>query len=114
MLQECLMRDNQRKFLWRTAGRNRSQSGKRKRYKDNPAASLKDFNIPTEFWEHAAQDRAKWHYLIRNGAAQYDVKRVCEAERRNAKPQPRDHHQSRYSQSSHTLRATGSLELKLT
>ena len=29
----------------------RSQGGQKKRYKDTLKASLKDFNIPTEFWE---------------------------------------------------------------
>ena len=28
-------------------------------YKDTLKASLKDFNIPTESWEQAAQDRTK-------------------------------------------------------
>ena len=35
------------------------QEGKRsqkKSYKDTLKASLKDFNIPTEFWDQAAQD----------------------------------------------------------
>ena len=35
----------------------RSQGGQKKRYKDTLKASLKDFNIPTESWEQAAQDR---------------------------------------------------------
>ena len=33
-----------------------SQGGQKKRYKDTLKASLKDFNIPTESWEQAAQD----------------------------------------------------------
>ena len=32
---------------------------KMKRYKDTFKASFKDFNIPTEFWEQATQDRTK-------------------------------------------------------
>ena len=32
---------------------------KTKRYKDTFKASFKDFNIPTEFWEQATQDRTK-------------------------------------------------------
>ena len=35
----------------------RSQAGQKKRYKDTLKASLKDFNIPTESWEQAAQDK---------------------------------------------------------
>ena len=37
----------------------RSQGGQKKRYKDTLKASLKDFNIPIESWEQAAQDRTK-------------------------------------------------------
>ena len=37
----------------------RSQGGQKKRYKDTLKASLMDFNIPTEAWEQAAQDRTK-------------------------------------------------------
>ena len=37
--------------------RKRSQGGhQKKRYKDTLKTSLKDFNIPTEAWEQAAQD----------------------------------------------------------
>ena len=42
----------------------RSQGGLKKRYKDTLKASLKDFNIPTESLEQAAQDRTKWRCLI--------------------------------------------------
>ena len=45
-------------------------------------ASLKDFHIPTESWEQAAQDRTKWRCLINKGAAQFEAKRICEAERK--------------------------------
>ena len=38
---------------------------KQKRYKDILKAAMTDFNIPTESWEQAAQDRAKWRCLIR-------------------------------------------------
>ena len=58
----------------------RSQGDQMKRYKDTLKASLKDFNIPTESWEQAAQDRTKWHCLINKGASQ--AKRICEAERK--------------------------------
>ena len=47
----------------------RSQGGQKKRYKDTLKASLKDFNIPTESWEQAAQDRTKWRCLINKGAS---------------------------------------------
>ena len=42
----------------------RSQVGKKKCYKDTLKALPKDFNIPTESWELAAQDRIKWRCLI--------------------------------------------------
>ena len=57
----------------------RSQSGQKKRFKDNLKASLKDFNIPTESWEQAAQDRTKWHCLINIGVSQFEAKRICGA-----------------------------------
>ena len=60
----------------------RSQGGQKKRYKDTLKASLKDFNIPTESWEQAAQDRTKWHCLINKGASHFEAKRICEAERK--------------------------------
>ena len=60
----------------------RSQGGQKKRYKDTLKVSLKDFNIPPGSWEQSAQDRAKWHCLIRKGADDYEAKRVCEAERK--------------------------------
>ena len=53
-----------------------------KRYKDTLKASLKDFNIPIESWEQAAQDRTKWRCLINKGASQFEEKRICEAERK--------------------------------
>ena len=60
----------------------RSQGGQKKRYKDTLKSSLKDINIPTESWEQAAQDGTKWHCLINKGAAQFESKRICEAERK--------------------------------
>ena len=60
----------------------RSQCGQKKRYKDTFKASLKDFNIPTESWEQAAQDRTKWRCLINKGASQFEAKIICEAERK--------------------------------
>ena len=59
-----------------------SQCGQKKRYKDTLKASLKDFNISTESWEQAAQDRTKWRCLINKGASQFEPKRICEAERK--------------------------------
>ena len=42
------------------------QEGKRSQGSQNETfkASFKDFNIPTEFWEQATQDRTKWRYYI--------------------------------------------------
>ena len=60
----------------------RSKGGKKKRYKITLKVSLKDFNIPTEPWEQAAQDQAKWRCLINKGASQIEAKRICEAERK--------------------------------
>ena len=60
----------------------RSQVRQKKSYKDTLKASLKDLNIPTEFCEQAAQDRTKWRCLINKGAAEFESKRICEAERK--------------------------------
>ena len=59
-----------------------SQGGQKKRYKDTLKASLKDFIIPTESWEQAAQDRTKRRCRINKGASQFEAKRICEAERK--------------------------------
>ena len=60
----------------------RSQGGRKKRYKDTLKASLKDFDIPIRSWEQAAQKRSKRRGLINKGAAVYEKKRICEAERK--------------------------------
>ena len=49
---------------------------------DTLKVSLKDFNIPTESWEQAAEDRTKWRCLINKGASQFEAKRICEAKRK--------------------------------
>ena len=41
------------------------------------------FNIPTESWEQAAQDRKKWRCIFGKGAVQYEEKSICEAERKH-------------------------------
>ena len=61
----------------------RSQGGQKKRYKDTFKASLKDFDIPVGSWEQTAQARSKWRGLINKGAALYEKKRICEAERKH-------------------------------
>ena len=76
------MSDYQRKFSMENF-RKESTLKVTKRNKDTLKASLKDFNIPTESWEQAEQDGTKWHCLIRKGAAQYEAKRICEAERKH-------------------------------
>ena len=85
MSQECLISGCQRKFSMENCklqeGK-RSQGGQKKLYKDTLKASLKDFNIPTESWEQAAQDRTKWRYLTNKGASQFEAKRICDAERK--------------------------------
>ena len=67
----------------------RSQGGQKKRYNDNLKASLKHFNIQTESWEQAAQDRTKWCCLINIGASQFEAMRICEAERKRKERQAR-------------------------
>ena len=60
----------------------RSQGGQKKRYKDTLKASLKDFNIPMASFEQTIQEQSKWRGLINKGAALYENKRICEAERK--------------------------------
>ena len=67
----------------------RSQGGQKKRYKDTLKVLLKDFNIPTESWEQAAQDRTKWRCLTNKGASQFEAKRICEAERKRTERKAR-------------------------
>ena len=81
MSQECLMSGCQRKFSMENC-KKESAHKVAKRNKDTLKASLKDFNIPTESWEQAAQDRTKWRCLINKGASQFEAKRTCEAERK--------------------------------
>ena len=83
MSQECLMSGCQRKFSIENCKKDRAHKvAKKKRYKDTLKASLKDFNIPIESWEQAAQDRTKWRCLINKGASLFEEKRICEAERK--------------------------------
>ena len=93
----------------------RSQGGQKKRYKDTLKASLKEFNIPTESWEQAAQDRRKWRFLIIKGASQFEAKRICELKGsvKKGKQEPRNIHQTRHSTNSLALFATDTLELKM-
>ena len=48
----------------------------------NATNSLKNFDIPMGSWEQNAQERSKWRGLINKGAALYEGKRICEAERK--------------------------------
>ena len=82
MSQECLMSRKKKVLYGELPEGKRPRGGHKKRYKDTLNASLKDFNIPTESWEQAAQDRTKWHCLINKGASQFEAKRICEAERK--------------------------------
>ena len=89
----------------------RSQGGRKKRYKGTLKASLKDFNIPTESWEQAAQDRTKWRCPINKGASQFEAKKSVKLKGsvKKGKKEPRDHHQTRHSPNSLALFATDSL-----
>ena len=89
MSQECLMSGCQRKFSMENCKGKRSQGGQKKRYKDTLKASLKDFNISTESWEQAAQDRTMWRCLINKGTFQFEAKRICEAERKRKEKKAR-------------------------
>ena len=58
------------------------KGGQKNRYKDTLRASLKDFDIPMGSWEQTAQERSKCRGLVNKGAALYEGKRICEAERK--------------------------------
>ena len=91
----------------------RSQGGQKKHYKDTLKALLKNFNIPTESWEQAAQDRTKWRCLIIKGASQSEAKGICEAERKRKERKARAKGPSSDCPNSLALFAIDSLELKL-
>ena len=66
----------------------RSHVGQKKRYKDTLKSYLKDFNIPADSWEQIAQGRTKWRGLITRGA-EYEAKRISEAEQKRAQRKAR-------------------------
>ena len=82
MSQECLMSGCQRKFSMENCKKESAHKVVKRNATDTLKASLKDFNIPTESWEQAAQDQTKWRCLNNKGAFQFEVKRICEAERK--------------------------------
>ena len=94
MSQECLMSGCQRKFSIENCKKEALTRWPKKRYKDTLKASLKDFNIPTESWEQAAQDRTKWRCLIKkvppNLKQRESVKLKGSVKKGNQ--EPRDHH----------------------
>ena len=67
---------------------NRSQGGQ-KRYKDTIKASLKNFNVTTVSGKQNAQDQTKWHCLTNKRVAQFEAKKICEAERYHKKRKER-------------------------
>ena len=83
MSQECLLGGCQRKFYMENCKKERNA------IKTPLKASLKDFNIPTESWEQAAQDRTKWRCLINKGASQFEAKTIFEAERKRKEKEAR-------------------------
>ena len=62
----------------------------------NATTSLKAFDKPMGSWEQTAQEQSKWRGLINKGAALYEIKRICEVERkhreRKLKSIPVGHH----------------------
>ena len=61
----------------------RSQDGQKKCYIETLKASLKDFDIPMGSWKQTAQERSTWRGLVNKGAALYEKKSICEAERKH-------------------------------
>ena len=94
----------------------RSQGGRKRGYKDilNLKASLKDFNKSPESWEQTALDRAKWRRLIGEQMAMKQRESAKQKESTKiAKPEPRDHHQSRHSPNRLAQFATDNSEQQL-
>ena len=93
----------------------RSQGGQKKRYKDTLKTSLKNFNIPTESWEQAAQDRPKWRCALtkelHNLNQRESVKLKGSAKK--GKQEPMDHHQTRHSPNSHALFCNSQFRAKI-
>ena len=56
MLQECLMSDAKRKFSMETFKKEDVLKVAKQNATKTLKNSLRDFNIPTESWDHAAQD----------------------------------------------------------
>ena len=70
----------------------RFQGGQKKRYKDTLKASPKDFIIPSDSWKQAAQDLTKWCCLTKQGAAQYEAKKIFVKLKESAKNAKNDQH----------------------
>ena len=77
--QECLMSDFQRKPSMDNYKREIALKVARRNATKTPS---KAFDIPIGSWEQTAQERSKWRGLINKGAAVYEKKRICEAERK--------------------------------
>ena len=68
----------------------RSQGGQKKRFKDSLKTSLKAFDINTDTWEAAAQDRIAWRSSLRKGAAACEASKKAAAEQRRQTRKDRD------------------------
>ena len=58
-IQECLMSDYQRTFLWRSSGRKRIIGCQKKRDKSTNKVFLESFSIPTVSWKQARQKMSR-------------------------------------------------------
>ena len=93
----------------------RSHVDQKKQYKDTFKASLKDFNIPTEFWEQIAQDRrsdeASSEEVLVNMRQNESAKPSRNVH--SEKPELRHHQQSCLALTSFVPSATDTLEQEL-
>ena len=78
--------------IWRTSGVKTVPRWPEETLQRQPKSLPKGFNIPSEYWEQIALDRARWCCLIRRGKNDYEAKRICEAEIKHK--ERRDPHQS--------------------
>ena len=88
---------------------NCSKGDQKKRYKDTLKVSLKDFNIPLKSLEQIGRSDVASSERMQMTTKQRVSAKVNECTK-NAKPEPRYHHQSRRFLNLLTLFATDSLE----
>ena len=76
------MRDFQRKFFWRTTGGKALSRWPEETLQRHPQSLSEGFRNTNGVLGTDCKERSKWRGLINKGAALYEKKRICEAERK--------------------------------